>query len=563
MAHSGRRESVSIDVLQGIPAARLRQQVMRVYAKQIASQEEKRALLKSMDPIDWMEQNFYLPSTEKPIEMFIWQKGILRLALERQDGRFKWTTVLYGTCKKSAKTTAAAAVARWTAETQTRYGSILCCGNDFKQAKDRAFKEAKFSIELTPGYLHGRGVLPGRWDVHQTYMQCHLTGSKIEPIPVDARGEAGGHPCLSLWTELWAATSEESKRFWGEMTHDPTQPDSVRWVETYAGYDGESELLYNLYESVILKGRQLTNHEYATRASRDKDGERYEDFLGAFVELNGQPDALVPIYQNDEGGIFGYWDTGVQAHRFPWQDERYYREEEATLTPKAFRRLHYNEWVGAESDFVPIELWDRCYDPDLPDLAPDVIVDGHRTRGEPGVMALDAAVTGDCFAAVFVSRHPKDHKIPAIRKVKIWTPADFPDGRIDLDEVERWIRVVCSAYNVAQIAYDPYQLEEMMQRLNRERVAWCQEFTQGHDRLEADRGLYNRVMQGTVAHAGEQGPDGWRMNQTLRQHILNANAKVQKDEDSKMRIIKKSANRKIDAAVASSMGVARAMYLNI
>ena len=454
--------------------------------------------------------------------------------------------------------TIAGAVARYVAETQTRFGEVYAVGNDYKQARDRAFKEARRSIELSPGYITGKNVLPGEWDVLENKLRCHLTGSFVEALAVDAKGEAGGHPALSIWTELWGMETEDAKRFWDEMTQDPTQPESMRWVETYAGYDGESELLYTLYKSVILNGRQLTNREFAESVCRDVDGERYEDFLFAFVKTNGDPDALVPLFVNEEGGMFGYWDSGLQARRFSWQvgelGDTYYREQEASLPPRAFRRLHHNEWTSAESSFVPIELYDACYDPALPEVEPDQYIEGIRKRGEPMILAVDAAATGDCFAIVGITRHPKDRERPAIRKVKKWSPSDFESGRIDFSVPEQFLREVCKLYNVKQICYDPYQLEDMMQRLNRERVAWCDEFSQGHARLEADRAFYDAITQGKLAH----------MNQPeLREHILNANAKLQKDDDSKMRIIKKATDRKIDLAVAASMGCARAMYLNL
>jgi hypothetical protein len=80
---------------------------------------------------------------------------------------------------------------------------------------------------------------------------------------VDAAGEAGGRPSLMIFTELWGFESAEALRFWEEMTVVPTLRDSIRLVETYAGYEGESELLFGLYDRVKQSGRQLTNGELA------------------------------------------------------------------------------------------------------------------------------------------------------------------------------------------------------------------------------------------------------------------------------------------------------------
>jgi hypothetical protein len=387
-------------------------------------------------------------------------------------------------------------------------------------------------------------------DVGPRMMACIATDTKTYV----ARGYAAHN------TELWGFVDQAAIRLWDEMTPIPTEPDSVRWVETYAGYEGESELLYGLYERATKTGRQLTNGEFAQAVCRpDVEGESYGDFLHAFTETNGQPEALVPIYVDEPGGLLAYWDDGLIARRMPWQQgeagEIYYRQQESQLPPRANARLHQNLWMGAESSFVPIELWDDCYDPELPELAPG------RQGGEPMVLAVDAASTGDCFAVVGVTRHPADRTVPAIRKRKVWYPSDFPDGRIDYLAAEDFIREVCKLYNVKQIAYDPFQLEDMMQRLRRERVAWCEEFPQGKPRLEADRALYDRIMQHKLAHMED--PALPRDERSIRAHLTNTNGKMQKDDDSKLRMIKKAAGRKIDLAVATSMACARVMYLNL
>lgn len=437
--------------------------------------------------------------------------------------------------KKSGKSALAGLVARWLGETQLRFGQIYATGNDAEQARDRGFKAAKMSIELTPGFKHGYpGVLPGRWQVQDLKLLHQPSGTVMKPLSVDYRGEAGSNPNLSIFTELWGYDHEDARRFWEEMTPVPTQEISLRLVETYAGYDGESELLATLYK-LGLEGHQMTAQELA-----DASGEP----LDAFSDVEG-PDSLVPIWVHPGAGLFMYWDSGLRARRMPWQlgekGEAYYREQEQILHPRAYLRLHSNEWVGAQSSFVPIELWDACRE-DLPPL------DEHT----PIVLGVDAATTGDCFGIVATSRHPVRPKDPAIRAARKWAPPE--GGRIDYSECEAWIRECVARYNVVQIAYDQYQLEDMMQRLRREGIVWCQQFNQQGDRLVADRQLYDCVIQKRLAHTGHL---------DLREHIQNANAKLQKDEDSKMRIVKKAAGRPVDLAVAASMSVARCLYLNL
>lgn len=555
------------------------------------------------DICDWAERHFYIPRTSDPVKLPLHQKAILRYFFKRREnGHFPFQTIIYSTVKKSGKSTTAGIIARYFAETQGKYGEIMTIGNDLEQAKDRSFKEIVRSIELTPGYNLVKEALPGRWMVHKLSMRCLLTGSSIKAIAVDAKGEAGGQQTLTVWTELWGAENIEAKRFWDEMQPIPTVPDSLRLVETYAGYDGESELLRGIYDRG-MEGKQLSAGEVAEIVCRPEiEGESFEDYVRCWSETKGNPDVLIPIWANTNAGIGMYWDSGMVARRMPWQHmpviedeiipegtdaicdncyrhvsehyigisaEEYYRNAEAQGPPQAYRRLHLNEWVGAESQFVPMESWDACAD-----LHPIV-------RPEPGdrtmiVVSADAAVSGDCFGIVAVSRCPQDNTSVDIRALRKWDPKDT-GGVINLDEPENFMRTLCKSLNVIQIAYDPFQLENTAQRLRKEGIAWLEPFTQAGDRLKADSQLYDLVIGRRVHYSHDDFCPARRepneppksgsvcncMIAPLREHIANANAKMQINEDSKLRIVKKASGRKIDLCVCLSMATARCLYLRL
>ena len=565
-------------------------------AKELEKRRELDLRLRQTDIVDWAHSNFYIPETQSPIPLAPHQQGPLRFSFRRlaaedprillfpslagRIGHFPFTTVILSKVKKGGKTTESAVIARFMAETQTRFGEIYCCGNDWDQAAGRAFKFVGESIRLTPGCIQKSGdwILPHQYVVQKTKVECLSTGTIVKPVSVDARGEAGGNPDLTIWTELWGFYTKEALLFWDEMTPVPTKIDSIRLVETYAGFEGESGLLESLY-NLGLAGRQLTAGELSTSTDTPLD---------AFEETRGDPAAPVPVWVNEAAGLFMLWDSGTQARRMPWQrgdrGAAYYREREKSETPIEFSRHHLNEWVGSESEFVPIVLWDACQQA-LPPFNP-----GDRT---PCVLAVDAATTGDCFGVVAVTRRPGAPQDPAIRAVRRWDPAES-GGLIEYEEPEAFLRFIalggCGAghpltpkrdgiderfspkaegnficpacrsgdwlprFNVVQIAYDPFQLVDMMQRLTKESVAWCEPFNQGQDRLIADRQLYDLIISRRLAHDG---------NAYLREHVQNSKAKHQKDQDSTLRIVKKSDNRKIDLAVAASMGAARCLELHL
>jgi phage terminase large subunit-like protein len=492
-----------------------------------------------VDIVEWAAARFYIPATGKPITLYPHQQAVLRLALTRDGtGNLPFRTFIYSTIKQSGKSTMAGLVMRWYAETGQRHSEIYAIGNDKEQAKTRGFREARRSIELAPGYDTNHERLPGEWNLMKESMTCVRTGTEIRALAVDAKGEAGGKPAVQAWTETWGAEFEDARRFWEELTPIPTIPDSLRMVETYAGFTNESELLFDLYETG-KEGHQLSAGELAHRTGAP---------LGAFHEATRSDDP-VPIWENKKASLLMYWDSGLSARRMPWQvDERgeaYYVQQEETLPVPAFRRLHMNEWSSAETSFIAPEVWDACTDEGLPPL-----LDGDRT---PIVIGVDAGTTLDCFAIVAVSRHPSRPEDVAVRALKIIDPK-IQGGPVDYAEAVDFLRQAAKLYNVIQICYDPYQLESVTQTLRSDGVAWCEPFSQGIDRLKADRQLYDLIIQRRIAHTGDL---------RLREHVLNAAAKVQKDMDSTLRLVKASPRRSIDAAVALSMAAARCLYLRL
>jgi len=306
----------------------------------------------------------------------------------------------------------------------------------------------------------------------------------------------------------------------------------MRWVETYAGFQGESDLLEGLYE-LGKAGHELNAYELGD--------------LSAFAEAPNW-DSLVPCWVNEAAGLFMYWDSGLMCRRMPWQrgekGEQYYREQEATLTPNQFRRLHWNEWVGAESEFIPIEWWDACLDA-------HPLIPGEKT---PLVIMVDASVTGDCTALTVVSRHQKDNVCE--RLTRVWIPADQPGAKMDYETtVTPVVDGLIRDYNVVEVGYDPYQLHHWAQEQRKKTpAAWYREFGQGEERALADKRLYDLIRDKRVHHSG---------NPQLREHIQNCVAKIPKGEDNKLRLEKKGASRKIDGAVALSMACAECLRLNL
>jgi phage terminase large subunit-like protein len=187
-----------------------------------------------------------------------------------------------------------------------------------------------------------------------------------------------------------------------------------------------------------------------------------------------------------------------------------------------------------------ISLWDACRD-DLPPLSPY----------EPCVLAMDAGESSDTFATVIISAHPESPERLAVRYARAYVPKGAP---LDFDAIEQDIRDLVARYAVQQIAYDPFLLGQMMRRLSapgRQIAAPLEPFPQGAQRLAGDKLLSDLIHQRRIVHDG---------NSDLRKHLDHADKKLG-PEGRTLRIVKRAQSLKIDLAVATAMGAARALEL--
>lgn len=492
------------------------------------------ALLHNPSITEFAASEYYIPSDPpRTIGLLDHQSLILEMALNPAN---EFITILFTTIKKSGKTALAGLVSRYLSQFSGPYAEVFCMANDKEQAKGRIFEAATNSIELNPQFDHGKRTLPDQWHLTDSLAEHLPTHSRLKAVPIDYKGEAGSNPTATLWSEVWGLQTKAQKRMWSEMTPVPTRR-SIRYVETYAGHTGESDVLQTLWDTATLE------NQGAHRVTRDELLSVY----GYVWPYDEEYDEQLPLFVNKSANLFAYVDQGQRARRLPWQTDNYYAGQSKVLDPEEYLRLHENEWISAISQFVPIEWWKACYDPGLPALRND----------EPIILAGDASVDHDGTALSVVTKHPNPlysngGKL-ALRACHLWTPSKTRP--IDYTEtIEAQIRYYCANYNVVQFTYDPYQLHDMATRLKKEFVVWCKPFGQMGQRLEADKAFQDKIRDRAVSHNGDI---------IMEQAIQNCAAKRVLNDNSKLRIIKKSNNALIDPAVATSMALYAIENLNL
>lgn len=505
----------------------------------------EQAKIAAMTIEEFATNSFYIPETGKPIVLEPHQLAILNYALDKSK---EFVIIIFSAIKKSGKTAVAGLVARYIAETYGFKQECYCLANDEEQARGRIYQAIVNSIELDPHYDKKKRILYDakgneRWKVIEEQLVHLPSGSTIKAINSDYRGAAGSNPTATFFSELWGWTKEKDRKLWAELTPPPTRDNAIRFVETYAGYTGESTILEELWNQA-LEGRRLTKEEL--------QGWSFED----------QP----PCYVHDRSRMFAYLDTGADntlkgqltPRRMPWQigekGDAYYQQQanDPSLTVSDYDRLHRNLWQLNRQAFIPIQWFYDCYDPTLPPLE-----EGSR---EFAVMAIDASMTSDCTALCIVTRHPNDRSRPALRYYKKWDPKES-GGVVSYrgeGNLEDEIRQCHKRWNIVEATYDNYQIHDLMTQLSEEGAINASPFSQGADRMEADKHLYDVLRDKRLAHRDTNGS----IETDMSQHLKNCAAEYNVKQGTKLRIVKSGTNTsagKIDLAVVLSMGTHRLM----
>ena len=300
-------------------------------------------------PIEFIETVLIDPETGQPFELLPAERLFLEHAFTlRADGKLLYSEWLYSCPKKSGKTTfAALIIIAVLLLFGGSYPEAFALANDQEQAQSRVFEFIKRIIQASP-------LLKDEADITQYKISFRAFNATILAIASDAGSAAGSNPTISCFDELWAFTSERSRRLWDEMNVPPTRKIACRLTVTYAGYEGESVLLEELYR----RGKQ-------------------------------QPLIGDDLHGGD--GLLMFWSHKPIA---PWQDDGWLtsmRRERAS----AYQRQVLNEFASSSSQFIDLVKWDKIVHHELGHIPADLF--------REVFVGVDASIKHDSSAIVVVS----------------------------------------------------------------------------------------------------------------------------------------------------------------
>ena len=332
------------------------------------------------DPCAFITEVMVNPETGEPFELLDAERQFFEHAYRTDaDGRLIFPEQVYSAPKKSGKTGFAAMHVLTTVLIfGGPYAEGYCVANDEEQAQGRVFQAVRRIVEASP-------MLKREAKITQSKVEFPETGVTITAIASDYAGAAGANPTISSFDELWAFTSERSRRLWDEMVPPPTRKIACRFTSTYAGFDGESTLLEELHK-----------HGHA------------------------QPVIGPDLHAGD--GLLMFWTHSPVA---PWQTDAWLQQMRGQLRRNQFLRMIENRFVSTDSTFVEMAWFDACVDPNAtPEISDKTL---------PVWVGVDASVKRDSTAIVAVT-WDRDAKKARLVWHRIFQPSpdallDFPDQR--------------------------------------------------------------------------------------------------------------------------------------
>jgi phage terminase large subunit-like protein len=430
-------------------------------------------------PIDFIQQILRDPETGKPFELFEAERQFFNHAWQLNgDGRLVYPEQCVGMPKKSGKTALAAAhMLTTTLVFGGRFAEGYAIANDLEQAQGRVFQAARRICKSSP-YLIREA------EFTQRCITFPQTGATITAIGGDYASAAGANPTISSFDELWGYTSERSRRLWDEMVISPARKISCRLTTTYAGFEGESVLLEEMYRRGLK-----------------------------------QPLIGDDLHAGD--GLLFFWSHKPLA---PWQDEAWLADMRRSLRPNQYLRMIENRFVTTESSFVELSAWDKCVDPNLSMALSDPAL--------PIYIGVDASVKHDQTAIVAVTF---DQSAQQVRLVfhRVFQPS--PVDPLDFEQtIERTLLDLQSRFAVCKVLFDPWQMQAIAQRLRNAGLP-IEEFPQSPANLTAaSQNLYELIQaQNLIVYPDErmrlavsraiavETPRGWRISKQMQSHKID------------------------------------------
>ena len=471
----------------------------------------------------------------KPFLLLDWQEQIIRdlFGILKPNGYRQFNTAYVEIPKKNGKSELAAAIAL-----------LLCCGDGEERAEvygcaaDR--QQASIVFEVAADMVRMCPALSKRVKIlaSQKRIIYAPTNSFYQVLSAEAYSKHGFNIHGVVFDELH---TQPNRKLFDVMTKGSgdARMQPLYFLITTAGTDTHS-ICYETHQKAmdILEGRKIDPTFYPVIYGASDT----EDWTDPKVWKKANPSLGETI------GIDKMVAACESARQNPGEEN-------------SFRQLRLNQWVKQAVRWMPMEKWDACAFP----------VNKDDLEGRVCYGGLDLSSTTDITAFVLVFP-PSDEDDRYILLPYFWVPEDTLDLRVRRDHVpydlwerqgylmttegnvvhygfiEKYIERLGERFNIREIAFDRWGAVQMVQNLEGMGFTVVP-FGQGFkDMSPPTKELMKLVLEKRIAHGGHP-VLRWMMD----------NIYIRTDPAGNIKADKEKSTEKIDGAVATIMGLDRAI----
>lgn len=471
----------------------------------------------------------------KPFKLLSWQEQIIRdlFGVIKPNGYRQFNTAYIEIPKKMGKSELAAAVAL-----------LLCCGDGEERAEvygcaaDRqqasiVFEVAADMVRMCPALNKRVKILTATKRIVYT-----PTNSFYQVLSAEAYSKHGFNIHGVVFDELH---TQPNRKLFDVMTKGSgdARMQPLYFLITTAGTDTKS-ICYETHQKAldILEGRKIDHTFYPVIYGAEEG----DDWTDPKVWKKANPSLGITV--------------GMDKVKAACESAKQNPAEE-----NSFRQLRLNQWVKQAIRWMPMEKWDKCA----------FTVNPEDLEGRVCYGGLDLSSTTDITAFVLV--FPPEDETDKYRILPyFWIPEEQMDLRVRRDHVpydvwerqgflqttegnvvhygyiEKFIENLGEKYNIIEIAFDRWGAVQMVQNLEGMGFTVVP-FGQGFkDMSPPTKELMKLVLEERIAHGGHP-ILRWMMD----------NIFIRTDPAGNIKADKEKSTEKIDGAMATIMGLDRAI----
>lgn len=479
----------------------------------------------------------------KPYALLLWQCFIVGslFGWKGPDGYRRYRVAYVETGKGSGKSPMAAGVGLLglTADNEPR--AEIYAGATKKDQAMILFRDAVSMRDLSPelaARLVKSGVGENVWN-----LAYHATGSFFRPISADD-GQSGPRPHIALLDEIHEHKGGRVVEMMRAGTKSRRQ--ALIFMITNSGSDKQSVCWsYHEYAVQVAAGQVEDDSFFSYVCALDEEDDPIRDEK-CWPKANPSLTAGLP-------GLKYLREQVTQARGMPAKES-------------IVRRLNFCQWVEAEAPWIGADVWFACKPEEAFD---EELLFGRRCWG-----GLDLSSTQDLTALVLLFEPTEEDPWYRI-KPWFWLPGDglghkaerdrvpylawrdagwltaLPGRAVDKLAVLHQLSEIAARYDVQDIGYDRWRIEDLKALIDREGLAIpsLSPFGQGYkDMAPAVDELERLLIDRLVRHNG---------NKVMT--WCAANAVVTSDPAGNRKVSKERATGRMDGIVAAIMAAGRSM----